>query len=298
MILKFKETEFEYLKNIKEVQDVNEKDFLLTKDIIEVNKVDFDIFYNDLLEHLFLFQKTLKNFSIIDGDYKIFYTKFNYDDEWNITIFKNTEQIFDDELLNKYKMHLNSLEIFRTHLNKTVFINKNPHIDFDFLDKKLSKKIISLYGKEFDKIIPILFAIKYDYKYICVDFNSPTFYNNNKIFNYEDFSKFIFENTPFFHKFKNLETIVKEQILEELLEIPLNSLKKYSSIFESKINMPGLYFYKFLIEYLRTLNDGSIPKKVLKKRGRKSKKELEAMKNKENNEDNDDNDEDFDNDED
>ncbi len=276
--------------NSNAISKLNEEDYIFKYDNELYNKVTKEIIYDDFLDSSFLFNHNLRNFSIRHAkeNITVFYTKTSEFGEWKLTIYDNsnsTERRLDLsepddlELYDKYKVEDCSITVFEKHLGKVPFTKKNEDINFKTIKKNLLSDLENMYNKDFEEIITIQYALKNDLKFIIVDEFEPELLTDNM--KLDDFHSHVFKNINIFNKYKNVETAIQELFLKKSLGIELPSLKKYNSIFSGKLPMPGLYLYKYMVNYMKLLNEKSIPARVLKKRGRKPKKKPEEEQNSE-----------------
>lgn len=276
--------------NSNSINKLTPEDYIFRFDNESYNKVTKEIIYNDFLDHSFLFNHNLRNFSIKypKDNTTVFYTKTSEFGEWKITVYDNstsTERALDPsesddlELFDKYKIEDCSITVFEKHLGKIPFTKKNEDINFKTIKKDLLSDLENMYNKEFEEIITIQYALKNNLEFIIVEEFSPELLTDKM--ELVDFHSYVFKNINIFNKYKNVETAIQELFLKKSLGIELPSLKKYNSIFSGKLAMPGLYLYKYMVNYMKLLNEKSIPARVLKKRGRKPKKKPEEEQNSE-----------------
>lgn len=251
--------------NYKEFSEISNNDFI--KKDYKFEELSFDIIIDDLLENIFLFENNLRSFNLTNNDHKIFYLKSGLNSPWQYIVQKDFITIEVEK--GKYNLDMSSINIFKEHLGDILFVNKPEGVDFTHIYSSIKKNIKEIYGENYNEIIIIQYMIKNEISCVHINDFNISFLDNFK--SLEEFYKLVFKETPLFNEYKDIETATKELILKETFSIEISSLKRYSSLFGGKLNMPGLYLYKYLINYLRILNKESIPARVLKKRGRKKK---------------------------
>ena len=257
------------VKNIdikyKEFTHISKDNYIKNEN--DFDEISFDIIIDDLLENIFLFENNLRNFYLIDDDLKIFYLKAGIKSPWKHIIKRNGETIEDDS--NKYNLDKSSLKIFKDHLGDILFVNKAEGVDFTHIHSSIRENIKKIYGPDYNEILIIQYMIKKNISCAHINQFNTSFIDNFK--SLDEFHKLVFNECPLFNEYKDVESASKNLILKETFCIELSSLKRYSNLFSGKLNMPGLYLYKYLINYLKVMNKESIPARVLKKRGRKKK---------------------------
>lgn len=277
MIFKQKEDNIYLLNKINKTSVLKNEEAIFSYLNEDIYYFNYKKFIDTMLESIFLFEKTLKNFSIENKKYKICYTKKNYNDDWSIFIYQGIKEITDIKIIEKYKINTSALEIFKKHLYKLKLLSKDEDsFSFREIEKNISSFMKKKYGKEYLEILGLLF-LQYleEFNYINIEKSTLKNIKTLNSSNYTELQKWIFDNTLFFKDWTNIETFMKEDMLEKVFNTNINVLKKQESLFENKNPMGGLYFYKFLVNFLRELNKDSIPKKILKKRGRKPKQKIE-----------------------
>lgn len=266
--------------NSNNIKTLNAEDYIMGYDNEKYSKITKELIYKDFLESIFLFRHNLRNFNIKypEENITVFYTKSAEQSPWTIIIYDNKlggerkldpNEEEDKELYEKYNIEDEPMEIFYNHLGDISFTKKNEDINFKIIKDNFLGDLEELYNKDFNEILIIQYLLKNELPFAIVEeFSTDTIQHKMDL---KSFHRFVFENINIFTKYKNVETAIQELFLKKTLCIELSSLKKYNSLFSSKIPMPGLYLYKYMVNYIRLLNEKSIPPRKLKKRGRKPK---------------------------